>query len=231
MIYNNLNYLILLILLIINFIYCKESVSISPMEYCEGCKLTVELYNELASNELSKMQDKGLVDGSAFEASDVINGICENKYMDQYSSSIKYACIKIMNEFENKFLESFIGTLSAATMHSSNYIYERKKEICLDKIKACHPNYFNLSNLNKKKKKCGACRVLANDIETLMKLSSKNSLSLQNIVDNSCSKLSLNHSPYIWIEDYCEDIIENHGETIVDVSILFLYYTVFIKSN
>jgi hypothetical protein len=218
-------YYIILLLLIINFIYCKEiqeTVSITPMEYCEGCKITVELYIKLASKELTIMQEQGKIDGSPFEATDVINDICEDKYMNQYSSKVKYACIKVINEFETKFLESFVGTFSAATMKSSNYIYERKKEICVDKTNSCHPNYFNLSNLNKKKKKCGACRVVANDIETLMKLTSQLT-TFEDIVDNSCYKLSLNHSPYIWMENYCEDILENHRETIVDVSNSYVY--------
>lgn len=54
---------------------------------------------------------------------------------------------------------------------------------------------------------CAACRIVIDDIETIKKVAL--SPSNVDIVEGICGTLGYNHSPYTWIEEKCEEMIDD----------------------
>lgn len=107
------------------------SVSVSKQDYCEGCKETVALYSRVSFDMLEDMKKKGVKPKSTLDAEVVVNKMCDHDSIKQYKDSIKYSCIKMMDEQEAriKFLEYFEGITSAPGMVGKAEIYRRKKDV------------------------------------------------------------------------------------------------------
>lgn len=64
---------------------------------------------------------------------------------------------------------------------------------------------------------CAACTLIANDIDTI-KRSKNTTTSLRSILDSDeksfCDTLGYNHSPYGWLEDLCEEMLEERLGTL-----------------
>jgi hypothetical protein len=58
--------------------------------------------------------------------------------------------------------------------------------------------------------KCTACRVLAEDMENYQKQFKQLTKLKTFFQDQYCSLLGYNFSPYLWLEELCEEMIEDH---------------------
>ena len=114
----------------------NNSATITKWQYCEGCKETVNLFSMVSAAELAKMQKEGKLAKSVLEVQNLVTLICDNEYLTKFQPFIKYSCMKIMDEFRLPFLKQFEGSMSSTMMTQKLDIFERKKNICVDEVKA-----------------------------------------------------------------------------------------------
>ena len=109
-----------------------ENQTLTPWEYCEGCKVTVDLYANLALQGMQDMQKNGIKDGEVFAAEKVVEGMCDNVHFnEQFIPAMKWGCIKVTSENLTKFLDPWAGSASAATMGTKSNVFDIKKEVSL----------------------------------------------------------------------------------------------------
>lgn len=60
---------------------------------------------------------------------------------------------------------------------------------------------------------CEACAIMADDMH-LMQDVIRDSRD-PDIVEEVCNTLGYNHTPYAWIEDYCEEITEDYSSQLI----------------
>jgi len=200
-----------------------EKVTINKSDYCQGCIETVNVYANRLVNGLVKYESNSIVEGTLFAAESIIDKICDDEHFDTISISLKHACIKIISDNSTSFMQNFEGKLDKNFNKVKGIMFDLKKKVCLNDVKACSISTFNKGNITSKNRiKCSACHIIANDIDISIKkyinVKNKNNNIIEDIVENICDNIGFNHSPYSWIEDYCEDIIEDNYSTIVDAS-------------
>lgn len=219
----------IIILLIINVLSKKvkkdkekESVSISKSEYCQGCIETVNVYANRLVKGLQKYEANSVMQGSVFAAESVIKNICDDDHFDIINPSLKYSCIKIINDNSTSFMRNFEGKLDKNFNQIKGMMFDLKKKVCYEDVKACNSQTFQMGNVDSKmRNKCTACAIVANDIDMSIKKNinnKKNKVKVEDIVDNVCDTLGYNHSPYNWLEEYCENIVEDKRQIIIDAS-------------
>lgn len=210
-------------------------VNISKQDFCYGCRETVNLYARRMSNALAEMQRKNVEGGGTLDGNALVVGMCDDSSLEVFQSNIKYACIKIMDDYRNHFLQVFQGEASSKSiMSSKGFLFEKKKKICVDEVKACPAHSFPPAPKPKSRNRCQACRMIANDLEISLGtynasiISGKSGLKylLEGKDSDSktpaqimgiCNTLGYNNaSPYTWLEEACEDLMEEHSATIVD---------------
>jgi hypothetical protein len=107
-----------------------ENQSVTPWEYCEGCKVTVDLYAELAVQEMRQMQMFGVKEGEVFAAEKIIHNMCDNAdFNARHIPAMKFSCIKITSDNLTDFLDPWQGAASAATMGSKGVVFDIKQEV------------------------------------------------------------------------------------------------------
>ena len=111
----------------------KANQTIEPWEYCEGCKLTVDLYSRLTSEKMAEMQAAHEDSSSAVDADSLVKGMCDNtEFSATYKPAAKYSCIKLLDENRSAFLNAWVGSSSAALAMSKGGVFEKKKDVsCL----------------------------------------------------------------------------------------------------
>ena len=108
----------------------KENVTISKWEYCQGCKETVQLFATVSSDTLMSMQKTGVEAHQTVEANKLATEICYNKnFNKQFQKSIKYSCIKILNDHSQTFLQSFTGSATASSILNKADLFLKKKQV------------------------------------------------------------------------------------------------------
>jgi hypothetical protein len=107
-----------------------ENQSVTPWEYCEGCKVTVDLYAELALQEMRQMQMFGVKEGEVFAAEKIIHNMCDNAdFNARHIPAMKFSCIKVTGDNLTDFLDPWQGAASAATMGSKGVVFDIKQEV------------------------------------------------------------------------------------------------------
>jgi hypothetical protein len=107
----------------------KENVTISKWDYCQGCKEIVQLYALVSSEKLSSMQKRGVEAHQSVEANDIATEICDNHYYKKYQSSMKYSCVKILDENRQSFLTHFQGSTTSSSLLNKADIFMKKKNV------------------------------------------------------------------------------------------------------
>ncbi len=105
------------------------TAKITPWEYCEGCKETVNLFADVSAKALQQMQKDGEGGEGMLEIQKLISLLCDNPQLDKFNPFVKYSCMKIMDEKRLPFLTSFEGSASAATATQKGVVYERRKSV------------------------------------------------------------------------------------------------------
>lgn len=200
----------------------KKSVSISKDDYCNGCVETVNCYAARLVNGLKKYEANSIVEGTVFSAESIIQNLCDDPYFDKLDPNVKYSCIKIINDNSTSFMQNFEGKLDRNFNQVKGTMFSLKKKVCVYDVKACSDSRFQMANIpSNMKNKCSACKIIASDIDSSIKINMNNKVNkvkVEEIVDNVCDGLGFNHSPYSWVEDYCEEMIEDNYATIVDAT-------------
>jgi hypothetical protein len=64
-----------------------------------------------------------------------------------------------------------------------------------------------------RRNKCAACAVVANDIDVAKRSRNMSAVTLEAILGDDeysfCDTLGYNHSPYVWLESVCEEMLDN----------------------
>eukprot|EP01038_Epipyxis_sp_PR26KG_P004057 gene4057-5800_t len=213
----------MVLLLIFLFVRSEEvpnipTEKITKWEYCQGCKELVNMYAMLSSSELNRMQQEGKKQSSILEANDLVAGICDRKEFEKFLPFMKYACIKIMEEYRIKFLEYFKGSTTASSMLNKADTFHKKKNICVNEVKACQESVFNVANVSlKERNECGACMIVADEIGSLKKSIHKKTKLSDILEGDFCNNLGYNHQPYGWIETTCDEMVEDKLNEIGEV--------------
>jgi hypothetical protein len=104
-----------------------KNVTIRPWQYCEGCKITSDMYSRAVNDHillLKKSRKSKTVD-----AMGLLDHFCDRDEFSEYRSFIKMSCIKILDEFRVTFLESFQGNATETSMTNKKELYARKKHV------------------------------------------------------------------------------------------------------
>jgi hypothetical protein len=107
----------------------SESVKITKWEFCEGCKETVNLFSIVASTELIEMQNKGKLSSIVLAVQNLVNGICDNAYLNKFNKFVKHSCIKIMDEHQHPFLKQFEGSVSSTIVTQNSVVLNQKRKV------------------------------------------------------------------------------------------------------
>jgi len=150
--------------------------------------------------------------------------LCDNPLFEAYGQFGKFSCIKVLEDSDHrlKFMEEFTGSTSISKLLSKKSIFDRKKKICVDITQACRQDEFDDSKLiGKKRNKCAACTLIANDIDTAKRARNTTAVTLRSILDNDensfCDTLGFTHTPYGWLESLCYEMMEEKLESILEV--------------
>lgn len=196
-----------------------EDVTISKMDYCDGCKETVNLFSRVAFSELeSRKNDHSK--GDTLVAESLVDRICDHESISHLSDSIKYACVKIMDDPDSRItlLQMFEGSTSAPGIMTKGELFRKKKEICVTELKACPNKVFSRANIAPaQQSKCRACHIIASDIDRLGKILGADARLVDTLEDGFCDNMGSNHQPYRWIEDICDEMVEEKIDDIVGV--------------
>lgn len=191
--------------------------SISPWQYCFGCKETVVLYTKRTNDALIKMQKAGKPSSTMLEANSLVEGMCDSPDLSRYQPFVRWSCVKLMNEYQTKFLEKFAGEASVTNINNLSSLFKRKRQICVKETKACPAADFKKANLTMSARtKCAACNIVASEIQVLSKALAKGAPLRQILEDDFCSALGGSFQPYGWVQDVCQEIVEDYAADIVD---------------
>ena len=108
----------------------KTNESITPWEYCEGCKISVDLFSNRATKRLAEMQSNHVKSGEVFNADSVVQGMCDAEELTaNYIPAMKWSCVKITSDNLTAFLNPWLGSASAADSSAKGGVFEKKREV------------------------------------------------------------------------------------------------------
>ena len=114
--------------------FCKSesNVTITAWQYCQGCKITVDLYAHVAAKELKLLDKLPKNEKKVLDAAKVVDYLCDNSQLHSFRNFAKYSCIKVLDDDTRvKFLEEFAGSTSIPSLLNKKGIYEKKKKVTL----------------------------------------------------------------------------------------------------
>lgn len=211
----------------------REKVSVSKAQYCTGCQYTVQAFANISATHFQQMQLAGEDAGGVAQAHDIANLMCDDVFFDRFHTFVRYSCMKVLNDYDNDFLLHFEGLASNMLANSKSVLYERTVSFCSEKIDACvnpvttsKPRRWYLYICNVimlfitfafcefGRNQCNACRVLAVDAESAYKTVIGKP---KQVVEDVCKDLGYFHQPYVWLEEYCDEMMDDHSDTIVEI--------------
>ncbi len=106
------------------------NVTITAWQYCEGCKLTVDIYSQVAAKELKKLDNLPKGEKKVLDASKAVENLCDSTLFDAYGDFGKYSCMKVLEEeYRIKFLEEFAGSTTITSLLNKKAIFEKKQRV------------------------------------------------------------------------------------------------------
>eukprot|EP00349_Pseudokeronopsis_sp_Brazil_P000474 CAMPEP_0202962958 /NCGR_PEP_ID=MMETSP1396-20130829/6972_1 /ASSEMBLY_ACC=CAM_ASM_000872 /TAXON_ID= /ORGANISM="Pseudokeronopsis sp., Strain Brazil" /LENGTH=261 /DNA_ID=CAMNT_0049683813 /DNA_START=64 /DNA_END=849 /DNA_ORIENTATION=- len=196
----------------------KDAVTIRPWQYCQGCKHLVNLYVKLTTQQLLQMKKKGVPSKSALEGNHIAERICDDPSFYNLQPFMRWSCVKIISEHIKDFLESFTGQFTANDIQNKADNFLRASDICVEHTKACRQEEFQRANVpTKLRTKCNACRIIAEELDTMDRVLAANVTMKATLNENFCRDLGYRFYPYQWLEDVCEEMIEDKLDGILGV--------------
>lgn len=105
----------------------EKNVTIRPWQYCEGCKVTADLFSLAVNNHILQLKKSGKT--KTVDAISLLDYFCDKGEFSEYQSFIKMSCIKILGEHRIPFVESFQGDATETSMTNKMDSYLRKKHV------------------------------------------------------------------------------------------------------
>eukprot|EP00607_Mallomonas_marina_P006571 CAMPEP_0182432244 /NCGR_PEP_ID=MMETSP1167-20130531/55069_1 /TAXON_ID=2988 /ORGANISM="Mallomonas Sp, Strain CCMP3275" /LENGTH=195 /DNA_ID=CAMNT_0024619503 /DNA_START=315 /DNA_END=902 /DNA_ORIENTATION=+ len=129
---------------------------------------------------------------------------------------MRYTCMMIMQNHEREFLSPFIGADPEEFRQTKGNFFGKSKEICSKTLQACPIEYYQKGDIPpKERSKCAACHIMGDDLEVIMNVAK--STTPTQLLDAICQSVGFSHNPHTWIEEHCEDIVEDHSEKMKEV--------------
>jgi len=199
-----------------------EKVTILEWQYCQSCKLTVELYGQLFYEQMNKMYQRGPKPDNMLNSSEIVSKMCDNPFFDQFQPFVRYGCIKTIEDAGIKFLQQYSGQANALDIINKAAGYRRRKEVCSVHTTACSPNEFDQANITSKARTtCKGCNLIGTEISLLRKISIAEhdfpSLKLTLKESKLCDRLVQSFMPYNWLEWICEEMLDEYLDSIIDI--------------
>lgn len=167
------------------------------------------------------MQSRNVKSGEVVNGYDIANYMCDTPFFADFKNYVKFSCIKILDEHRDSFLNEFVGSGSVDLVVSKSKNYERARNICVNHVKACKPAMLDDAQ-PAKKNQCTACQTVAADFHRAFQAHNATSKAGKRLpasvaLGNVCRRLGNYHQPYIWLEEYCDEVTEDRGEQIADI--------------
>jgi hypothetical protein len=106
------------------------NVTITAWQYCEGCKLTVDIYAQVAAKELKLLDKLPKGEKKVLDAAKAVENLCDNELFNSYGDFGKYSCMKVLEEEHRiKFLEEFAGSTTITSLLNKKGIFEKKQKV------------------------------------------------------------------------------------------------------
>lgn len=106
------------------------NVTITAWQYCQGCKITVDIYSKVAAQELKLLDKLPKGEKKIMDAAKVVDHLCDNTMFQSYGAFGSYSCIKVLDdEHRLKFLEEFAGSTTIADLLNKKGIFDKKKKV------------------------------------------------------------------------------------------------------
>lgn len=106
------------------------NVTITAWQYCQGCKITVDIYSKVAARELKLLDKLPAGQKKVMDAAKAVDHLCDNPMFYHYGDFGSFSCIKVLeDESRQKFLEEFAGTTSMNGLLNKRGIYDKKKKV------------------------------------------------------------------------------------------------------
>jgi len=150
------------------------------------------------------------------DAFQLAQGICENEYYKNYITEMTYTCLYIMQDHKESFLRPFIGAPIEEYRQTKGNFFDKSKEICSKTLRACPIEFYEKGEVPvSERTSCTACHIMGDDIEMIMNVA-KYAAPTQ-LLESVCVSLGFKHKPHTWIEELCEEIVEDHSQEMTDV--------------
>lgn len=107
----------------------QEVANITTSQFCEGCRLSVDIFTKYAASALEDMKAKNAKLGSSFDPTTIVGGFCDKNDFAKYQNFIKFSCIKLFDDFGTEFLTSFQGNHTYSDLLSRSFMFGLKKEV------------------------------------------------------------------------------------------------------
>jgi hypothetical protein len=123
---------VLLVLLFVAAVHAEPApnVTITAWQYCEGCKLTVDIYAQVTAKQLKLLDKLPKGEKKVLDAAKVVENLCDNQLFESYGDFGKYSCMKVLEEEHRiKFLEEFAGSTTITSMLNKKGIFEKKQKV------------------------------------------------------------------------------------------------------
>jgi len=202
----------------------EDTYTLQKWEYCAGCKITVEHFFRQSSESIRQSQaDKGRSTVEApmvFDLEPIVSNICMDEHFYNFVPEMTYACVKLIDSHKDVFLKynefDHVDDQKTAVMPTKSNFYKASKEICLDTAKACPKYMYPKKPISQKDRTfCKACAATGECMEVMKAVTVRQNN--HEVVENVCESLGFSHQPSGWIEDYCEEIVEDNEGAMVDI--------------
>jgi hypothetical protein len=126
--------------------------------------------------------------------------------------------MKVLNEHESDFLAEFSGQFTANDLRNKADSFRRVRRICGKHTKACDQREFQRANITASQRtRCNACRLIAEEVEMMDNVLPSNISLKLSLGGEFCQSMGYRFFPYQWLEDVCEEMIEENINDIIDI--------------
>lgn len=214
-----------------NNVETSSDKPLQAVEYCVGCKVAVQAVHRYSTNKIRELEKNNKEKFNELNDADEANqkyilreivdlklleeSLCAFSYFSGFAPFVRRSCDLILQNHSKSFLSVYYDAVTEDYSNSKGNLYNKMGDICVNKVKACPPQYFQRSDLlSKERTKCNACKLIADDLELVLNVVKEPNT--ESLVANICNSIGFDHRPHVWLEEQCEEIMEELDEEILE---------------
>jgi len=196
----------------------ENTINLQRWQYCAGCRAAVESFSARVFPIINEaIEVRG--ETASMDLEPYTEGICQTPSFQHYKEFVEHGCVNLMQSSKDMFLAAFSGEdlheQAQKTNPGKGNFYKMSKEICTSAM-ACPLSYFKSPAPLDKRTKCDACSDIGDQMEW-MKMILFNPDQNRAIVQSVCNSLGYNYSPFAWMEEHCDDIMEDYDAGVLRI--------------